>query len=69
MSTTMTRWVNTITGERLDRATLDAMQAKAQTFCEANTFYEANTHIFEDEFEALTALGAVPMFLLEPVAA
>jgi len=63
MSTTMTRWVNTITGERLDRATLDAMQAKA------HTVYEANTHIFEDEFEALTALGAVPMCLLDPVAA
>ena len=47
MSTTMTRWVNTITGERLDRATLDAMQAKA------HTFYEANTHIFEDEFLSL----------------
>ena len=62
MSTTMTRWVNTITGERLDRVTLDAMQVKA------HTFYKANTHIFEDEFEALTALGAVPMFLLEPVA-
>ena len=63
MSTTMTRWVNTITGERLDRVTLDAMLAKA------HRFYEANTHIFEDELEALNALGAVRMLDLEPVAA
>ncbi len=63
MSTTMTLWVNTITGERLDRVTLDALRAKA------HRTYEANTHIFEDEFEALTALGAVPLRQLEAAAA
>lgn len=58
MSTTMTRWVNTITGECLDRATLELLQVKA------HAVYEANTHIFEDEFEALNALGVVPMHQL-----
>jgi hypothetical protein len=63
MSATMTLWVNTITGERLDRVTLDEMRAQA------HRTYEANTHIFEDEFEALTALGAVPLRQLEGAAA
>lgn len=55
-------WINTITGERLDRVALDALWVKA------HQIYEANTHIFEDEFEALTALGAVPIRDLEGVA-
>ena len=55
---TITRWVNTLTGERLDRHELEVLQAQA------HTVYEANTHIFEDEFEALTALGVVPMHQL-----
>jgi len=59
MSNTLTLWMNTITGERLDRATLDGMRNKA------HDLYAANTHIFEDELEALNALGAVPMLLLE----
>ena len=59
MSNSLTLWVNTITGERLDRVTLDGMRVKA------HSFYEANTHIFEDELEALNALGAVPMHALE----
>ena len=56
---TMTLWVNAITGERLDRATLAALRASARRA------YEANTHIFEDEFDALTALGVVPLSGLE----
>ena len=59
MSNSLTFWVNTITGERLDRLTLDGMR------CKAHDLYEANTHIFEDELEALNALGAVPMLQLE----
>ena len=55
MAATMTLWVNTITGERLDRDALDDLRHKA------HRAYEANAHIFEDEYEALTALGAVPM--------
>jgi hypothetical protein len=63
MSATMTHWVNSITGELLDRVTLDALRAKA------HRTYEANTHIFEDEFEALTALGVVPTHELHGAAA
>ena len=59
MSNSLTLWVNTITGERLDRETLDDLLRKA------HGLYEANTHIFEDELEALNALGAVPMLQLE----
>jgi hypothetical protein len=51
----ITLWVNTITGERLDRDALDDLRHKA------HRAYEANSHIFEDEYEALTALGAVPL--------
>ena len=55
MAATMTLWVNTITGERLDRDALDDLRHKA------HRAYEANSHIFEDEYDALTAFGAVPM--------
>jgi len=51
----MTEWVNVITGERLDRASLATLRRKA------HRAYEANTHIFEDEHEALAAFGAVPL--------
>ena len=59
MSNSLTLWVNTITGERLDRTTLDGLRAKA------HDLYEVNSHIFEDELEALNALGAVPMLEIE----
>lgn len=59
MSNSLTLWVNTITGERLDRVTLEGMRVKA------HDLYEANTHIFEDELEALNALGAVPLLKLD----
>jgi hypothetical protein len=55
VAATMTLWVNTITGERLDRDALEVLRHKA------HRAYEANSHIFEDEYEALTALGAVPL--------
>lgn len=55
MSAPITLWVTTITGERLDRDALDGLRH------EAHRVYEANPHIFEDEYDALTALGAVPL--------
>ena len=55
MDATMTLWVNTITGKRLDRDDLDDLRHKA------HRAYEANSHIFEDEYDALTTLGAVPL--------
>jgi hypothetical protein len=55
VTATITLWVNTITGERLDRDGLDDLRRKA------HRAYEANTHIFEDEHDALTALGAAPL--------
>lgn len=63
MTTTLTFWVNTFTGERLDRDALDALRAKA------HRTYESHTHLFEDEYDALTALGAVPLnrLTLEPI--
>jgi hypothetical protein len=51
----ITFWVNTITGERLDRDALNDVRQKA------HRAYEANLHIFEDEHEALIALGVVPL--------
>ncbi len=61
MAATMTLWVNTITGERLDRDALEVLRVKA------HWAYEKNSHIFEDEYEALTALGAVPMSRLNEI--
>jgi hypothetical protein len=49
-----TLWVNANTGERLDRAALETMRRKA------HRAYEANTHIFEDEMDALSAFGVLP---------
>lgn len=57
-----TLWLNVISGEQLDRSTLNAFRQKARRA------YEANTHIFEDEHEALAALGVVPIAELEPAA-
>jgi hypothetical protein len=50
-----TFWVDTITGRALDARELADLRGKA------NVVYAANTHIFEDEADALTALGAVPV--------
>ena len=50
---TLTRWINATTGQPLDRVELAGMQQRARRV------YEANTHIFEDEVDALVALGIV----------
>jgi len=52
---TPTMWSNDITGERLDADELARLRANA------HVLYEANVHIFEDELDALAALGAVPV--------
>jgi hypothetical protein len=49
-----TMWCNTLTGERLDREQLQRYQEQARRL------YEANRHIFEDELDALAALGVLP---------
>jgi hypothetical protein len=49
-----TMWCNTITGERLDRQQLEEYKRRA------HRLYEANGHIFEDELDALAALGVMP---------
>jgi hypothetical protein len=53
-------WLNTITDRALDAAGLADLRSKA---C---VVYAANVHIFEDEADALTALGAVPVHRLVP---
>jgi hypothetical protein len=50
----LTMWSNTITGERLDDRQLEQYQERA------HRLYEANQHIFEDELDALAALGVLP---------
>jgi hypothetical protein len=63
MTTNLTYWIDDHTGQRLDRGTLATMWARA------HALYEVNTHIFEDELEALSALGVVPMKDLQPALA
>jgi hypothetical protein len=60
MSTSLTLFVNTNTGERLDRLALDRLREKA------HRLFDANTSIFEDELDALNALGIVSILNLEP---
>lgn len=57
MNTNLTLWIDSNTGERLRRGTLDAYRLRA------HRAYEANRHIFEDEVDALNALGVVPMLV------
>jgi len=59
MSNALTLWVDTNTGERLDRNALDDLRHKA------HELFEANGAIFEDELEALNALGVVSSLQLE----
>ena len=47
-------WMNDLTGEQLDHDRLSQLRDRA------HRLYEANAHIFEDENEALLALGVVP---------
>jgi hypothetical protein len=53
MATTL--WANSRTGRRLDDVELKALRLHARRV------YAANTHIFEDEADALTALGVVSL--------
>jgi hypothetical protein len=50
----LTMYLDATTGERLGSTELDDLRRRA------HVTYEANPHIFEDEYEALEALGAVP---------
>jgi hypothetical protein len=52
-SMALTMWMNSITGERLDGGQVRDLLVRA------HRLYEANSHIFEDEFDALAALGLV----------
>lgn len=56
----LTMWMNDLTGDRLDDTEV------ARCWLKAKRAYAANTHIFEDEFEALAALGIIPMHEREP---
>lgn len=56
MSNQLTLWTNMITGERLDRVALDDLRDRA------HRLFESNTAIFEDELDALHALGVVSEF-------
>jgi hypothetical protein len=47
----LTMWTDSTTGERLDGQQLSELRQRA------HRLYEANTHIFEDELDALSALG------------
>jgi hypothetical protein len=47
----LTMWTDARTGERLDGRQLTELRERA------HRLYEANTHIFEDEVDALAALG------------
>jgi hypothetical protein len=49
----LTLWTNMIDGQRLSEDELVEMRRRA------HCAYEANRHIFEDEAEALAALGVV----------
>jgi hypothetical protein len=51
----ITLWANVITGEQLDDEELHRLRERA------HRAYEANTHIFEDEIDALTAFGVMPL--------
>jgi hypothetical protein len=50
-----TYWFDEIRGERIDADELQLLRLRARDL------YRRNTHIFEDEAEALGALGAVPL--------
>jgi hypothetical protein len=58
-TTARSHWIDAFSGERLSRTQLDELRRKA------HVLYAANTHIFEDERDALGALGALPAELSE----
>jgi len=49
----LTMWRNMTNGDRLERSELEQFQERAQQL------YRSNPHIFEDERDALGALGVV----------
>jgi hypothetical protein len=49
----VSRWIQDLTGEQLDDDQLSQLRERA------HRLYEANVHIFEDEEEAVLALGVV----------
>jgi hypothetical protein len=51
----LTLWIDDFTGRRLSEAELRRVRRQA------SRAYRANSHIFEDEADALSALGVVPM--------
>jgi len=55
----MTLWTSSKTGRTLDDVELKALRLHARRV------YDANTHIFEDEADALTALGVVSLAELD----
>ena len=55
----LTLWADCRTGKQLDDAELKVLRLQARRV------YEVNTHIFEDEADALTALGVVALRELE----
>jgi hypothetical protein len=48
-------WVNAYTGNWIEQSELAELRTKA------HVVYAANGHLFEDEADALVALGAVPL--------
>jgi hypothetical protein len=54
----LTMWTNVITGQRLDRDELNQLRDRA------HRLYEVNSSIFEDELDALSALGVVPLLAM-----
>ncbi|MDQ1424024.1 MAG: hypothetical protein QOD72_1522 [Acidimicrobiaceae bacterium] len=52
----LTMWTNVISEKRLDTDELAAFRVRA------HRLYEANESLFEDESEALSALGVVSAF-------
>jgi hypothetical protein len=50
-----TMWINERTGRRLNRSELCVLRTRARAV------YAANAHIFEDEADALSALGIVSL--------
>jgi len=54
-------WTNALTGQRLDATELQQLRTRA------HHLYEVNPHIFEDEREALVALGAEPPAFVPPI--
>jgi hypothetical protein len=51
----LTMWIDSSSGERIDRRRLRELLRRARAL------YAVNAHIFEDERDALAALGVLPL--------